>query len=120
LIFLEARKTLVLSRLRSEERGMSDWTQDPKVITAIREFESARDDWLRVAPDDGILRTDASPMQDIAFSRMRTADRAYVWARDNAIGQATWNSSDSEPASRWPQEVNSAELTSPAAVGFSS
>jgi hypothetical protein len=89
---------------------MSDWTQDPLVIIAIRAFESARDDWLQVAPDDGILRTDASAEQDIAFARMRATDRAYVWARDNAIGRATWDTGVPELASRWPQEERRVEL----------
>jgi hypothetical protein len=99
---------------------MNDWTQDPLVMVAIREFESARDSWLQIAPDDGILRTDASLEQDVAFARMRVTDRAYVWARDNAISRVTWNTSVPEPGYRRPQEVDRAELTSPAVVGLDS
>jgi hypothetical protein len=69
---------------------MKDWTQDPQVIVAIRDYDVARANWLQVAPDDGLHRADASVEQDAAFARMRATDRAYLWARDSAIERAMW------------------------------
>jgi hypothetical protein len=100
---------------------MGDWTQDPPVVTAIREFEAAHARWLKVAPADGILRTSASIEQQTAFDRMHTADRAYVWARDTAIHRVTRDFSYDEPYLRWPavNKINLAKSGSHATARLS-
>jgi hypothetical protein len=83
---------------------MGDWTQDPPVITAIRDFEIAQARWRQVAPADGFLSTSANFAQRTAFAQMRSADRAYVWARDIAIHRVRLDFSYDEPQFRWPTE----------------
>jgi hypothetical protein len=90
--------------LRKLRRTVGDWTQDLPVISAIREFDVAHARWLKVAPADGILRTSASIAQQTAFEQMRTADRAYIWARDLAIHRVSLDFSHEEPWLRWPTQ----------------
>jgi hypothetical protein len=64
---------------------MDDWTQDLQVIAATREYDWRRAQWVKIVHADGLLRGGCSEEQDIAFIRMRASDRAYEWARDDAI-----------------------------------
>jgi hypothetical protein len=67
-----------------------DWTQNPHVIGAIRDYEFARFSWLEVA-DIGLLTEDASCEQAAAFEKMQAADRAYVQARDDALDRPSFD-----------------------------
>jgi hypothetical protein len=64
---------------------MNTWPNDPRVVNAVADFESARQAWLdaKAAASDGTGLSSA--LQEAAYFRMRAADRAYLWTRDAAI-----------------------------------
>jgi hypothetical protein len=64
---------------------VGDWTQELPVLAAIRDFDAAQVSWRKVGPASGILPSGADLRQRTAFARMRSADDAYVLARDAAI-----------------------------------
>ena len=82
---------------------MNDWTKDSQVIEAGKRFDESRARWLKIAPVDGLLRTDATEDQEIAFIEMRSADRAYEWARDAAIHRVMLNLCFEDVDTGWPR-----------------
>jgi hypothetical protein len=68
---------------------MLDWMQDPDVRQARQAYELARGEWLESAASDQSGGSNSSLVQHESFVRMKAADWAYVWARDNAIDRCS-------------------------------
>jgi hypothetical protein len=67
---------------------MSDWTEDPLVISAVQTFNTAHSAWMRVRQDAGTGHVEPPPEHVAIYLRMRAADRAYEVARDDAIDRS--------------------------------
>ncbi len=84
---------------------MGDWAKDPAVIQAISEFDESRAAWLLIRPMYGDLNCFVSVDQVTAFIRMKIADHAYVWARDNAIHRVMLNYTQADAGLLWPEDI---------------
>jgi hypothetical protein len=73
---------------------MDDWTQDPRILYAVKTYNTAYAAWLQVGVAGETARLDSPPKTVAIYLRLRAADRAYVYARDAAIAQATVNKLD--------------------------
>ncbi len=59
--------------------GLSaDWMYEPAVMRARQESWFAHLSWEKVAPPDGTLPADATPLQRLLHTRMVTSDFAYA------------------------------------------
>ncbi len=57
------------------------WVEDPVPLSAREECREARAAWELVAPADGLLPEDATPLQYMLFARMTTSAFIYQVAR---------------------------------------
>jgi hypothetical protein len=53
------------------------WASDPVLLSALDEFQSARQAWELIAPDSERLPDDASPLQFLLHARMTTSRFIY-------------------------------------------
>jgi hypothetical protein len=64
---------------------MSKWKRDLEVVQATAAYYQAREAWLEAAGRNRHLDKSLAPEAQLAFDRMKAADRAYVLARNQAV-----------------------------------
>lgn len=61
-----------------------EWTVDLAMLNPRDECGQARVAWAKVAPADGLLAKDATPLQRLLYARMATSEFVYEMARFRA------------------------------------
>jgi hypothetical protein len=75
-----------MTELAAPERVAVHWNCDPALLSAQDEYELARQAWEAVAPADGQLSENPTPLQRLLYARVTTSEFIFLMARRRANG----------------------------------